>query len=293
MTRAWTVVGQGAIGLLAASRLHLAGYQVQLFRRTAGPFRYQFEQADALHSIQLNAAQAPISLLLVPVKAYAVLSTLQQLLPLLSPDAQIALCHNGMGSIEQVLPLLQPQQGLWFVSTSQAAFKPTAQQIRHSGQGPSYLACIKATAPHYADLVRSAMAVAFEPLTPVDDIQPLLWRKLAVNSVINPLTALHQVPNGELAKPEFQPQISALLQEFIEVATACGQKFEFDEISTQVQSVIHNTAANYSSMQQDKAHGRPLELDAITGYLLKRAKAAGLTLPTHQALYQALHQQSL
>jgi len=288
VTPGWTVVGQGAIGLLAASRLVLSGYPVQLFRRSTGPFRYQFTQADIQQQIELGAAQPPLAQVLVPVKAYAVVSAVQQLLPLLSADAQIVLCHNGMGTIEQVRPLLQPQQGLWFVSTSQAAFKPATDQIRHTGQGPSYLASLNATEPTRAEQVRRAMAVAFDPLSLVDDIQPLLWRKLAVNAVINPLTALHQIRNGDLIQPQYQPQITELLREFIAVAKSCGQAVELDEITTLVKAVIHNTARNFSSMQQDRALGRPLELEAITGYLLQQAKATGLTLSHHQALYQAL-----
>ncbi|WP_337880430.1 2-dehydropantoate 2-reductase [Rheinheimera sp.] len=289
MNPVWTVVGQGAIGLLAASRLHLNQQQVQLFRRQPGPFRYQFEQQQqGLRQIELPAATAPIRLVLIPVKAYAVLPAVRQLLPLLSADAQVVLCHNGMGTIEQVLPLLSPAQSLWFVSTSQAAFKPSASQIRHTGSGPSYLACLKATDALHTQWVQSAMALAFEPLTLVDDITPLLWRKLAVNSVINPLTAVHQIRNGELAQPQYQALITQLLSEFIAVAQHYGQAFDQADISRLVYSVIGNTAGNYSSMQQDKIHGRPLELDAITGYLLQRADEAGLTLPAHQALYQAL-----
>lgn len=291
MDARWTVLGQGAIGLLAASRLHLAGKSVQLLRRDTGTFTYHFEQNGLRQRLALESATAPFEFVLVPTKAYAIPSAIESLLPQLSEHAQLVLSHNGLGSIEQVLPRLQKHQGLWFVSTSQASFKQSQTEVLHTGQGPSYLACLK-TSEHTPALalceVRKAMAIAFSPLTEVDNITPLLWRKLAVNAVINPLTALYDLPNGALQDTRYHPQMKALIAEFTKIAALCGQVFSQEELFEVVLTVAKNTAQNYSSMHQDKQHGRALELEAITGYLLRQAKKAGITLPSHQALYEAL-----
>ena len=45
------------------------------------------------------------------------------------------------------------------------------------------------------------------------------------------------------------------------------------------------TAANRASMLQDMLAGRPTEIDAITGVLLRMAETSGLDLPTHRAVY--------
>ncbi len=124
------------------------------------------------------------------------------------------------------------------------------------------------------------------------DILPALWQKLAVNAVINPLTALHQCKNGELSLPHYSAAIGLLLQEFVQVATASGQDFSLDAIQSRVIQVINQTAENYSSMQQDFAKGRRSELDYITGFLLRQAEQYQLQLPAHQALYQLLLQKS-
>ena len=289
----WTVVGEGAIGLLAAANLHLAGYQVQLHRRTAGPFNFVFKSADGTQHLALpNQIQHPYSFVVLPVKAYAVLDALKQLLPLLSDDAQLVLSHNGMGTIEQVLPLLKPEQGLWFLSTSHGAFKPDDATLIHSGQGQSVLGALNQAAFAQQHKVEQAMQAALGPLTVMADIWPALWQKLAVNAVINPLTAFHQCKNGELSNSKYTAAIELLIEEFVSVAKASGQDFSPDAIQSRVTQVIRQTADNYSSMQQDIAKGRRSELDYITGFLLRQAEQHQLQLPAHQAMYQLVLQKS-
>ncbi|CAI3800982.1 ketopantoate reductase family protein [Rheinheimera sp. MM224] len=289
----WTVVGEGAIGLLSAAQLIMAGYPVQLHRRIAGPFDFVFQSADRSQHISLpHQAQSPYSYVLLPVKAYAVLDAVQQLIPLLSDDAQLVLSHNGMGTIEQILPLLKPEQGLWFLSTSHGAFKPDDATLIHSGQGQSVLGALNQAAFAQQQKVEQAMQTALGPLEVIADIWPALWLKLAVNAVINPLTALHQCKNGELSNSKYNAAIELLIEEFVLVAKASGQAFSLETIQSRVAQVIRQTADNYSSMQQDFAKGRRSELDYITGFLLKQAEQHQLQLPTHQAIYQLLRQKS-
>lgn len=289
----WTVVGAGAIGLLAAGRLTQAGYAVQLHRRTTEPFDFVFQSASDSASVALHQArQTPYRFILLPVKAYAVLDAVHQLLPLLADNAQLVLSHNGMGTIEQVLPLLKPQQGLWFLSTSHGAFKPTPGTVVHTGQGQSVLGALNTAAVSQQQPVEKAMQAALGPLVVEVDIRPALWLKLAVNTVINPLTALHQCKNGELSQSRYSAAIELLIAEFVLVATAAGFDFTAEAIHHRVMQVIRQTADNYSSMQQDFAKGRQSELDYITGFLLKQAEQRQLQLPSHQALYQLLLQKS-
>lgn len=289
----WTVVGEGAIGLLAAARLYRAGYPVQLHRRVNGPFQFVFQSAAVSQQIHLpHQAQPPYSYVLLPVKAYAVLDALHQLLPLLADNAQLVLSHNGMGTIEQVLPLLKPGQGLWFLSTSHGAFKSDDATVIHSGMGQSVSGALNQAALVQQLEVEQAMQAALGPLTVLEDIWPALWLKLAVNAVINPLTALHQCKNGELENIKYAAAIRVLIEEFVLLAKASGQDVSIEAIEQRVALVIKQTADNYSSMQQDFAKGRRSELDYITGFVLKQAEQHQLQLPAHQAIYQLLLQKS-
>lgn len=285
----WLVVGRGAIGLLAASRLALANQQVHLWLRQPQHLNFRFSVGSRDFPMQLAAAShGPFDKVLIPVKAFDTVSAVQQLLPHLSNNAHIVLCHNGMGTLEQVHALLLPTHSLWFASTTQGAYKPSPLQVRHTGFGETMLGACNAAARSSVTTIANELNTALGPLQQVPDITPYLWKKLAINCVINPLTALLQVRNGELLKAEYQVQISQLLSEFVLVAKACGQQFSLDELQQLIEKVQQTTAQNFSSMQQDVANQRRTELNAITGFLLQQAAAHQIQLPAHQALYQQL-----
>jgi len=293
------IVGQGAIGLLAACRLALAGRPLPLLQRqrtAALAITYSQQQQD--FSLLLGTeVSAPLDFLLVPVKAFAVTQALTQYQPLLSPNAVIVLCHNGLGTLESARSLLKADQQLWFASTTHGALKTGPHRLKHTGLGQTIVGPIAGPAtspdvspaamllkPQYANLLETALG----PLQQTGDILPVLWRKLAINALINPVTALYQVRNGVLADGAFQPLLRRLLDEYLLVAAACGQYFSQTELWATVQQVIRTTAGNFSSMQQDVLHRRQTELCFINGFLLQQAQLHQIELPTHQRLVNAL-----
>lgn len=303
----WTIVGSGAIGLLAASNAALKGSpKVQLALRPQNSvgrsFAFSFCAGQQEYPLLLSciAKTTPIQALLLPVKAYAVADALKTYLPSLANNAQIVLCHNGMGTIEQILPLLSAQQGLWFASTTHGAYKSTPLRVVHSGQGKTILGAVnqvaksmlafeKSGAQSEKETISYAIAQMLGPCEVVDDIIPFLWQKLAINLVINSLTAIHNVRNGALAGADYQALIGKLVSEFITVAEQSGQIFTSEQLAQQIAQVIAATAENYSSMLQDVKNGRQLEAAYISGYLLEQGVKHQLDLPTIRQINQALN----
>ena len=112
------------------------------------------------------------------------------------------------------------------------------------------------------------------------------WRKLAVNCVINPLTALYGCRNGDLQR--YPEQIETLCREVASVMAMEGYHTSCEGLMQYVMDVIHSTADNVSSMLQDIRNQRHTEIDYITGYLLRRARSHGLTLPENARLFELI-----
>lgn len=283
----WVSVGQGAIGLLTACRLHTAGYPVTLLLRQPQTLTVCFKTAASAQTCQFNAAKAPFNAVFVAVKAYALKACLAQLQPALTPDAQLVISHNGMPDLDYLKQYVSEQQGIWFLSTSHAALR-TANAVEHTGQGQSIISPLNNAALQAQPVVMAAMQQALPPVTLTEDIKPALWRKLAVNAAINPLSALLNCRNGELATAALTPRITQLVNEVCQVAALENIALDPKQTLELVYKVITDTAQNYSSMQQDKRFNRQLELDAITGFILKTATKHRLAVPENQALWQAL-----
>lgn len=292
------IIGQGAIALLAASQCALAAYPCYLQGRTSATSKslpMDFRRGQQNFSLLLSTRPVEVTktaILLVCVKAYDTVAACQQWLSLLADDGCLVLCHNGMGTTDQVATMLKPAQQLWVASTTHGALKTGPHRLVHTGLGTTNLGPVNAaavaamTSPTHG-LVH-ALSAALGPLTLTDDIASLLWKKLLVNLVINPLTALHQCRNGDLLALQFQDVVDSLIIEAVQVAQAEGVTIAAANTKEMVRQVMQKTAENYSSMQQDVSLHRRTELAAITGFLLRCAKRHQLEVPSHQQLYQQL-----
>jgi 2-dehydropantoate 2-reductase len=112
-----------------------------------------------------------------------------------------------------------------------------------------------------------------------------MWNKLLINAVINPLTAIFQIKNGELLNSLYiKDLMMALLEEGRKVAKYAQIDIS-DDLWEQLLQVCERTAENQSSMK-DIAEGRITEIDWINGALLNWANPYKLALPTHQTVYR-------
>lgn len=280
------IVGQGAIGSLLAGicQQQQLDYAVLPRSGVCQPVRL-----TRLDGCQLEFNPAPVSpgqfqgdeLLLLPLKAFQIIPAVEQLKPYLTKQT-LVLLNNGMGVMEQVQKLL-PDSPLVAGISKKAAYKK-ATQVLETGTGTTELGWVFRPASHNVQATERQLKALLAPCLWHQDLQPALWQKLAINAVINPLTALNNIKNGELAQPEYQQQIRQLCAE----TAALMQRKNisgWQHIDAVVEGVINNTADNYSSMHQDIAHHRATEIDYINGYLVQQGQEAGLEMAAHQNLW--------
>lgn len=103
------------------------------------------------------------------------------------------------------------------------------------------------------------------------DMTERLWEKLAVNAAINPVTALTGTPNGALRTDEANRLATGAARETARVAREEGIDLAEGRALAALEEVLETTAANDSSMLQDRRQGRRTEIDAISGYVADRA----------------------
>lgn len=303
------IIGNGAIGSLLASKCHVLKLQHMLLcRNTLPSLSYELLNSKSACDAFIQGSYTPksinidelnhiqvfpqLSILAVTTKAYDVDAALTQWRPVISPDTIIVLMNNGMGPHETV-PRLYPNNPIAVLTTSYGAFKSDNNHVKETGLGQSAGGWISLPSEN-RETYRHANPVKalFNQLLPechwYEDAAYPLWQKLAINAVINPLTAANQVKNGELQKEEYQEKIHFLVKELIQILELENQPFEYSSLLTSVNKVITSTAENISSMYQDIRQQRKTEIDFITGYLLQVAQRHGVSLPHHEKLYQQI-----
>ena len=273
------ILGPGAIGRLWAYQLHKAGHQVALWgTQPAGEYcLIQDDLAPITLAYNQPATLKQADLLLVCVKAWQVETALLPLLDKLAPQTMLLFIHNGMGVLDTLTERLSDYP-LLIATTTHGALKKGAHHVMHTGQGTTQLGAVNAQGER-CDFLVDVLNHALPHVLWADNITHALWHKLAINCVINPLTAIENCRNGQLANTNYRPLLNQLINELVSVMQAEQVPIEPQQLTESIDRVIEATSQNYSSMQQDIAQQRPTEIDFITGYVIKKAAQHGLTVP--------------
>ena len=276
-TTPWHILGAGSNGTLWAARLARSGLPVRLILRNQERLQaYQnaggltLVEGERIEKFTIDAqtinAEEPIQRLLLTCKAYDAEDAIQQILPRLSSNAELILLQNGMGS-QQAIAKRVPQARCIFASSTEGAFRDADWCVVFAGKGQTWLGDPhNDTPPGWLEELQLS-GIPHEWST---DILSRLWRKLALNCAINPLTVLHNCRNGELIA--HRAQIKVLCRELEELLEACQQPYAALGLEDEVERVICATASNYSSMHQDVSQGRRTEISYLLGYLCQAAQ---------------------
>jgi 2-dehydropantoate 2-reductase len=296
------VVGAGAVGSLFGARLARAGHAVTLVGRPdhvaairasglriLGPEGEEVDRVDAVSELPPGSTT---DVALLTVKTFA-----------------LASAATGLArAVETPVPTLLPQNGLGVEALAAAALSaggwddPSDWTVRavHSipvtWVGPGV---VRAAGTGELLLPRSSgdglldshvrrfehlLSRAGFSVRTVTDFDREVWRKVLVNAAINPVTAIRGVTNGGLRAAPARSEALALLREARAVARVAGHDFPEEEAVRDFDRVVRATAANRSSMLQDLDRGRPTEIEAISGALLRIAAEHGLDLPATRAI---------
>ncbi|WP_199609070.1 ketopantoate reductase family protein [Flocculibacter collagenilyticus] len=293
----WHIIGNGAVGNLWAYHLHQAGAKVHLLtKKVLEGSQFQFiDLKNQHHEFSIKNLAIPslkkgaddlIQNLIIPTKAYDAVNAFMLVQPWLSANSTIVLSHNGMGTVEKISKLISNKQTLLIASTSHGALKPSPHCIQHTGLGTTFIGCAHLTSYHKsrAQLITHCLNDAMPTVHFEEDLACILWRKLAINAVINPLTAINDIKNGELEHESFSTIKSAIIDEWYQAASAEGVTISLKETRAAVEEVIKLTAANSSSMRQDIKLQRNTEIAFINGYIVSMGKKHGIHTPTNQYL---------
>lgn len=284
-----TVVGAGAIGSLWASYLANAGHNISFWTRTPKNLSYSLalDNAEPKHFTTNSESELRKSdVLLVTVKAWQVHDAIIPLLSRLDPRTVILFLHNGMGTVDELPDRIQ-QHPIILATTTHGAYKPSITLVQHTGSGSTTLGGYNALGKK-CQFLADVFANALPKTQWEESIKKALWHKLAINCVINPLTALNQCQNGELLKVQYSNIIERLIDEISAVMIAENLQVEKTALLKSVIQVMQATAKNHSSMKQDIALQRRTEIDYITGYLCKVAEQHQIAVPQNLDLFQQI-----
>ena len=296
----WHLLGLGAIGCLYAAYLRRAGIALQVIVRNAAALQQlpvnggiTLQHGNELATVALDATTPaaiaePIAQLLICTKAHQTLPAVAAIKNNLAAKPLLILLQNGMG-VRELLQREIPDAIILHAISTEGAFRTTRFAVTHAGRGNTMIGAIDSMQQQYAKTALTQLRCEL-PFELAPDIEQRLWLKLGVNSVINPLSAIHRCRNGELLQlANIDAIVTSLCDELAALAQAERMAITAQQYRDAVYRVMRDTAENRSSMLQDIEAGRATEIDFINGYILRRAAHQNLDCPHHAQLLAAVH----
>jgi 2-dehydropantoate 2-reductase len=291
------IVGAGALGSLFGARLAAAGESITFLQRGEEKVKTINEEGLRLRDGDKETAyQIPtytkddlpkeqgFDWVLIMTKAYDTEEAMTDASPWVGEDTMVLTLQNGIGPVDIITQAVGDER-VAAGTTSEGALLHSPGIAEHTGRGETIVASSsKRKAGRVSELVEVLEHAGFKAQQ-VDDISPYLWGKALINAVINPITAILGIPNGEILESERAKKIAVeVAKECAEIIGAMGVKLPYRDPLEKAFEVARNTASNRSSMLQDVESGRRTEIEYISGAFVNKAQELGREAPINAVL---------
>jgi 2-dehydropantoate 2-reductase len=296
----FAIVGAGGLGGYYGARLAEAGHEVAFIARGAQLEAIRnnglkvFSPLGDLHLKKLTATSAPeeigpVDAVVVAVKTWQVADAARAMRPMIKPETMVVPFLNGVEAPDELAAILGAEHVLGGLSKVFSLIEAPGV-IRHFNPG-AYVEIgeLAGGLSPRVEALRAAFAQAGAQAEASADIRTALWKKLLTVSSWAGLGALARSPMGALRDlPETHALIDRAMDEGIAVGARRGHPLSADykrELWTFYGAMPADATA---SMQRDIIAGKPSELDAWNGAIVRFGAETGVDTPVQTFTYHAL-----
>lgn len=239
------------------------------------------------HLAQQASQLPPSDLLILATKSYDLSENIAQLRPIITPQTIILPLLNGIDITEQVQQLL-PDNRVWDGCVYISGRKPAAGEILLEAARERFIFGSRAAerTPEEQELAALLTSVGVNVLNP-DNIQERIQQKYIMISTTATGTAYYNQMVGQ-ALSEHPVAMRALVEELCQLLEAEGHSLEPNAVDRTMERKQFMIPTSTSSMHVDFMNGSRTELETLTGYVVRKARALGLHLPYYETMYAAL-----
>ncbi len=298
------VMGAGAVGGYFGARLAEAGHRVALVARGAhlralqeGGLRLRSTLGDA-HVRGVAAVEdprdvapdvRPVDVVLFTVKAQDSASAAERIAPLMTAGTRVLTLQNGVDGVEVLRQRFGDEHVLAGVAYIEALIGAPGEIVHKSPFARVVFGPLGARDPRAEDLAGAFREAGVE-VTLEADPMVAVWRKWLLICAFSGLTALTRKPIGEIVeRRETRELLRRAMEEIAALAAARGVVLPGDAVNGAM-TFARETAepTMTSSLAQDLAAGKRLELEALNGAASRMGRELGVPTPVNDFVYAAL-----
>ncbi|GAA3305330.1 ketopantoate reductase family protein [Streptomyces cinereospinus] len=286
------VLGPGGVGGLLAALLARAGHRVICLAgdttaralRTTGLHVRSARYGDFTTPVEADTElREPVDACLITVKHTALDAALPRVPAPALGDALLVPFLNGVEHPAHLRSRYRPDRVAPAVIRVEST-RVAPGEIEHASPFAEIDLTGDPVPRHRLDATAAALAAAGLTTRILDDETAALWAKLSFLAPLALLTTHYAAPLGDI-RTRHRDELTALVTETAAVSRACGGPAGPAETLARFDAFPPGTR---SSMQRDAEAGRPLELEAIGGALLRAAERHGVPTPVAARLVREL-----
>ena len=293
------IMGTGAVGGYFGALLSRTGQDVVFIARGAHldairehGLRLEGPRGDftvMAHATDGPAAIGAADVVLFCVKQYDAESAAQLIKPLVSAGGVCVSLMNGVDGQDRLAPILGADRvmgGLAFV----AGVIERPGLIRYTSDMSSIVfGEADGRWSERAVRLRDASLAAGFSAEISSDVRAAQWQKFVGLATNTALTALTRQPAGYVYHDQdMLPIARAALEEVVAVARANGVSLAADTADRALTALKKFPPGMYASMANDLLRGRRLELESLSGYVVRKGRELGVPTPVHALAYACL-----
>lgn len=297
------ILGSGAVGGYFGARLAKSGQDVTFIARGA--------HRDAIRSGGLHIRSArlgdftvqapaeddparvgPVDLVIFAVKAYHNPGALPMLAPLVGPDTVVLTLQNGVDSVDEIARTIGAPHvlgGTTYVATALEAPGLIVQTGVHRSIIFGEVFGDRSRISDRVQAIADVMAPADIQVTPVADGRVPIWDKFVYLAPFSGFTGAARLPIGAIwTIPAVRDMFYDAAREIAAIAEAEGVRISADRFETLAHYMDTVPPTTRSSLLIDLEMGKPIEVEALQGAAIRRARGHGVGVPIVSTLYAAL-----
>ena len=293
------VMGAGSIGGYFGGMLAQSGHDVTLIARgkhleTIRKDGLKILNDDGHFLVKCDATDDPtgigvVDLVLLTVKTYQNDMAIPLLRSLIDSSTSILCLQNGMDSYQSITRLLQIQDPLPGAAYIEASVQSPGI-IRQSGTVVKIVfGELNGTLSSRGTEIQKVLSDSGIDTQFTTDILKTLWTKFLFISTMAGITCLTRETLAQLVPKEDWPNIIIdCMKEIEAVGRGNNINLENDVVKTTMDYITESLENMQASMHTDLMAGRPLELDALNGAVVRAGKLADIPTPINSLIYAML-----
>ncbi|WP_200416073.1 ketopantoate reductase family protein [Virgibacillus salexigens] len=292
------IAGAGAVGSYFGAILHFAGHDVTFLARgkhfqamkQAGLRMIKGEEeflVDATFTDKINEL-SECELVLFCVKSNDTEAMASQLKLVLPSNCLIVTMQNGVENEQLLGTIFDHDRILSTAAYIQAAIDEPGK-VTQKGRVKLVIGELHSSAKASCLEINQLFQAAGIDSVYAQSIMENKWRKLIWNVTFNPLSAILNANVGEiLANEELRYTASLICQEAIDVAERLKIELKNNRTVESVLRKAERAKKHHTSMLQDRRKGKPMEVEAMCGYIVRKGLEINVPTPNIQVVYSIL-----